>query len=65
MTSSVREALSKASRFGGIEGEHQKQWVIDQTVRELAGPHYAAWVRACNFGYAGPETCHWDVGIAP
>lgn len=59
------EALAVAFRFGGIDGEHHKAWVIDQMVRALTGDGYAAWVAAAKEGEDGPETYEWDEGVAP
>ncbi len=41
----IKEALEIAFRHGGTDGEHHKQWVIDQMVRALTGPDYSEWVR--------------------
>ncbi len=35
--SRIERALKLAIRFGGIDGDHHKAWVIDQMVRELTG----------------------------
>jgi hypothetical protein len=59
----VNKALGIARQFGSIDGEHHKTWVIDQMVRALTGPGYAAWVR--DFDEDGPDTYAWDTGIAP
>lgn len=56
----AREALEVARRFGGIDGNHHKNWVIDQMVRELTGPDYQDFVRRAKTG--GYD---WDEGIAP
>lgn len=56
----LAEALALIDRFGGIDGAHHKQWVLDQVVRKLAGPLYDDWVRIrVAQGYS------WDVGVAP
>lgn len=58
-------AIRIAVRYGGIDGEHHKAWVIDQMVRSLAGDRYIQIVAdACN-GEDGPHTYKWDFGIAP
>jgi hypothetical protein len=36
-TPNVERALEFAVRFGGIDGDHHKAWVIDQMVRALTG----------------------------
>lgn len=33
----IEEALAVAMRYGGIDGDHHKAWVIDQMVRALTG----------------------------
>jgi hypothetical protein len=33
----IGNALDFALRYGGIDGEHHKTWVIDQMVRALTG----------------------------
>ena len=58
-------ALEIAFRFGQIDGEHHKTWVIDQMVRALLGAEYEAWVAEHNAGEDGPKTYSWDIGIAP
>ncbi len=58
-------ALDLASRYGGIDGDHHKMWVIDQMVRALTGDQYAEWVRDQEDGEDGPETYEWNEGIAP
>lgn len=54
-------ACAVALEYGTIDGEHHKQWVIDQMVRILAGMSYGEFVAECESvaGYT------WDEGIAP
>ena len=61
----IREAIDLAVRFGGIDGEHHKLWVIDQMVRTLAGDDYDRVVAEAKAGEDGPNTYEWDCGIAP
>ena len=61
----VRAALELADRFGSIDGEHHKTWVLDQMVRALTGAAYPAWVAKHRAGDDGPETYDWNEGIAP
>lgn len=61
----IQSALSCIRQYGGIDGGHHKQWVLDQVVRELTGPAYAEWVREQKDGEDGPDTYEWDEGIAP
>lgn len=61
----AEEALNLIQRYGGIDGDHHKAWVIDQVVRALTGKQYEAWVREACDGEDGPDTYSWDEGIAP
>lgn len=60
----VHKALDLIESYGGIDGGHHKQWVLDQLVRILADD-YGAWVRAYQDGEDGPLTYEWDKGGAP
>lgn len=66
-SASVQAALQIAQRYGSIDGEHHKTWVIDQMCRALleTPDAYAAWVAAKKAGEDGPETYSWEEGIAP
>jgi hypothetical protein len=59
-----KKALDLIGEYGGIDGGHHKQWLIDQLVRVLAGD-YTEWVRDYKDGEEGPDTYGWDEGIAP
>lgn len=63
----VNNALDTISRYGGIDGAHHKQWVIDQVVRSLTGTPeaYTAWVAAQRQGADGPDTYEWSEGTPP
>lgn len=61
----VAKALELIEKYGGIDGGHHKQWVLDQVVRALTGGKYADWVSAQCSGENSPCTYNWDVGIAP
>lgn len=37
MKDRIDKAISYAVRYGGIDGDHHKAWVIDQMVRALTG----------------------------
>ena len=54
-------------QYGGIDGEHHKQWVLDQIVRIAMGNDggYEAWVRDHCAGKDGTDTYEWDEGVAP
>ena len=60
-----QRALGLAFRYGGIDGAHHKDWVIDQMVRLLAGSGYDEFVKHATGGEDGPETYEWSEGIAP
>lgn len=61
----ILKALSVARRYGGIDGDHHKAWVIDQMVRALTENNYEQWVSKTKEGEDGPETYGWNEGIAP
>lgn len=63
----IKEALDLIKSYGGIDGSHHKQWVLDQVVRKLTGgPRaYQEWVWAYQTGDDGPHTYEWDEGIPP
>lgn len=52
-------------QYGGIDGDHHKQWLIDQILRGVTGEHYDVTVEQWNHGEDGPNTYEWDIGIAP
>lgn len=60
-----QKALDLILRYGGIDGAHHKQWVLDQVVRALTGDKYDEWVATYCDGEDGPDTYAWDEGIAP
>ena len=61
----VEKALYIIRRFGSIDGDHHKAWVLDQAVRVLTGENYPEFVAEAKAGEDGPETYGWDEGIAP
>ena len=73
----IEEALGIAVRFGGIDGDHHKAWVIDQIVRALCGckvgadgtreptAEYLKLVAEAKDGEDGPDTYGWDEGTPP
>jgi hypothetical protein len=62
---SIQLALEVIGRYGGIDGDHHKAWVLDQAVRHLTRGQYDAWVAEQCDGEDGPDTYSWDEGIAP
>lgn len=65
MESKLKEILDLISDYGGIDGSHHKQWLLDRIVRELTGDDYEKWVAEWEDGEDGPQTYKWDTGIAP
>lgn len=59
---SINLALDLAWRYGQIDGDHHKMWVIDQMVRSLCGTEeeYNEWVKKYT-----DDDYEWDCGIAP
>lgn len=70
MTEITEETIVDVVNFilenGQHDGEHHKQWVLDQVVRMLAQNDYADTIKAA-FGEEDDEdgTGYWDVGIPP
>ena len=46
---------------GSYDGEHHKQWVLDQVLRQLLGDNYKGFIK--DFMYEC-ETI-WEKGVAP
>lgn len=61
----IAKALDLAIRYGGIDGDHHKAWVIDQMVRALTGDDYELVIKNACAGDVGPETYEWNTGIPP
>lgn len=58
-----KKVASIAARFGMIDGDHHKQWVIDQMLRAALCKHkYEEWVEQMN---SDPDYEPWDVGTPP
>ena len=58
-------SLDDIEEYGGIDGGHHKQWLLDQVVRFLTDNRYESWVTFYQSGEDGPDTYEWDTGIAP
>jgi hypothetical protein len=61
----ISRALEYIEEYGGIDGGHHKQWLLDQVVQMLAGSKYDSWVTFYESGEDGPKTYEWNTGIAP
>ena len=64
-TETEQKDLDLIGEYGGIDGGHHKQWLLDQVARILAGDKYKDWVGEWEDGEDGPQTSIWDTGIAP
>lgn len=65
MEQKISEALDIIQRYGGCDGGHHKDWVLDQVVRILTGDGYDKWVADAKAGDDGPDTYSYETGIAP
>lgn len=65
MNKKIKKALDMILEYGGIDGAHHKDWVIDQVTRILTGSGYKDFVKEAKKGENGPDTYSWDEGIAP
>jgi hypothetical protein len=62
-----QSALDIIIQYGGIDGAHHKDWVLDQVVRTLIGDDikYKEWVSLAKSGEDGENTYEYNEGIAP
>lgn len=60
----IDKALELIHYYGGIDGDHHKQWLLDKLVHCLADD-YDEWVKEYEAGEDGPNTYDWNTGIAP
>jgi hypothetical protein len=60
-----QSALDIIMQYGGIDGAHHKDWVLDQVVRKLTGDDYEKWVADAKSGEDGADTYGYSEGIAP
>ncbi len=66
MSEKEQKVLDLIHEWGGIDGAHHKQWLLDKIVYAVAGEDgYDDWVKNYNDGEDGPDTYRWDTGIAP
>lgn len=61
----IVRALDLIREYGGHDGAHHKDWVLDQVVRVLTGDDYEAWVAETKSGEDGPETYGYETGTPP
>lgn len=53
----IDKAIEIAAKYGMVDGEHHKQWVIDEILCQLLGRH--------NHRQFLIENPDWDRGLAP
>ena len=58
----IKEAVDLGIRYGQIEGDHHRAWVIDQMLRALLGDEYEQTIRKSD---PHGEYGEWYEGIAP
>jgi hypothetical protein len=67
----IETDINLIGQYGGIDGGHHKQWVLDQVVRVLLGDEYNSWLAMMRGewreenGVYEYEYDDWDEGIAP
>lgn len=60
----IMTCLNYLNKYGGIDGDHHKQWLINKLVLILTDD-YDSWVKDFQSGQDGPDTYLWSAGIAP
>jgi chemotaxis methyl-accepting protein methylase len=62
----IKEVLSLIYQYGGIDGSHHKQWLLNKILETLLeGEEYNEFITEYCDGEDGPNTYFWDKGIAP
>lgn len=64
------EAINKVVKLASdglwCDGDHHKQWYLEQILRVLFGEHYDQAVAAMTADEDGnPNTYNWEPGVAP
>lgn len=59
------EAINLASRYGTLQENHHRAWLIDQMCRSLLGDEYGQWIEKLKEQSSDPAEHQWDEGIAP
>jgi len=54
MTEKEQKVLDLIEQYGGIDGAHHKDWLLDQLARILTGEGYEAWVVELKSGEEVP-----------
>lgn len=61
----IQSSIDLIMRYGGIDGSHHKQWLLDQVLRILSENKYDNLIKKYCDGEDGEFTYSWDEGIAP
>lgn len=61
----ICNATILAERFGMIDGEHHKQWLIDQMLREMLGSKYQEWRESYDHESTEEGYELWNEGVTP
>lgn len=63
MENRIDQAVDLIYNYGGTDGAHHKQWVLDQVLKLLLDAEdYDLWIK----NYEGEDNEYeWDIGIAP
>ena len=63
----IQSAVALIEEYGGIDGGHHKQWLLDQVMRALLQEQYAAWREEYDnyLDEDGNTYSEWDEGVAP
>ena len=61
----AKQVLNLIEEWGGIDGGHHKQWLLNEIVKTITKDGYEQWIKIYEDGEDGPETYEWDTGIAP
>lgn len=63
----VKAALDLIVQYGGVDGSHHKQWLLDQVVRTLVNGEYEyrQFCERIRVDEDGEVYEEWDEGIAP
>ncbi len=61
----IASAVEIILQYGGIDGSHHKQWLLDQTLRILLEKRYDEFIEAYCKEDGDDEVYKWDEGIAP
>ena len=59
------QILDLIMQWGGVDGAHHKQWLLNEIVKAITRDDYKKWVELYEEGEDGPNTYEWDTGIAP